>query len=164
MNVRPFLKNRKPFYKVPPLPLWIFLTVLPLFATFCFSAQDAAHSGSRSMGILRALLRRFPSLYAFGSAAQLHRLLRKAAHFSLYFTLGCGLRGMYTYQRRFPAAPCVIVAGGLCAALDEFHQHFSAGRAPSLTDVGIDTCGVMTGCLFVSLLFLLFRERLARTP
>ena len=158
------MKNRKPFYNVPPLPLWILLTVLPLLATFCFSAQDAARSGSLSMGILRGLLRRFPSLYAFGSAAQLHRLLRKAAHFSLYFTLGCGLRGLSTYQRRFPAVLCVAAAGALCAALDEFHQHFSAGRAPSLTDVGIDTCGVMTGCLFVSLLFLLFRERLARTP
>ena len=158
------MKNRKPFYKVPPLPLWILLTLLPLLATFRFSAQDAAHSGSLSFRILRGLLRRFPFLYAFGSTARLHRLLRKAAHFSLYFTLGCGLRGLSTYQRRFPAVPCVLVAGGLCAALDEFHQRFSAGRAPSLTDVGIDTCGVMTGCLFVSLLFLLFRKRLARAP
>lgn len=157
------MKNREKFRNVPPLPLWIFLTVLSVLATFGFSSQDAAHSGSLSERLLFWLLRVFPTLRGFGSVAQLHTALRKLAHFSLYFLLGCGLRGLSTYQRRFPAVPLVIAAGIAHAALDEFHQSFTPGRAPMLFDVGIDTLGVAAGCIVFTLLFSLFRERPART-
>ena len=35
------------------------------------------------------------------------------------------------------------------AALDEFHQLFVEGRAGSLKDVLIDSCGSLTGIIFV---------------
>ena len=157
------MKTRETFRNVPPLPLWIILAVLPMFATFGFSSQDAAHSGSLSELVLNWLLRSFPFLHGLGSVAQLHTAIRKLAHFSLYFILGCGLRGLSTYQQRFPAVPLVLAAGIAQAALDEFHQRFTPGRGPSLIDVGIDTLGAATGCAVISLLFFLLRERLSRT-
>ena len=42
-----------------------------------------------------------------------------------------------------------IVIGILYAASDEFHQSFSPGRTPKVTDVYIDTLGVILGILLV---------------
>lgn len=142
---------------VPPLALWVALTAFPILSTFFFSSQNAETSGSLSLMILQCILRVFPPLSAFGTAF-LHRLLRKLAHFTLYFILGCGLRGLSTYQRRFPDVPGVVATGILCASLDEFHQHFSSGRAPTISDMALDTCGVAAGCAFLSLLFFLTRR------
>ena len=141
-----------------PLLFWIFLTAFPVFATIGFSSQNAQMSGALSLRILKWLLRHFPFLSALGSVSRLHRLLRKAAHFTLYFIFGCGLRGLLSYQRRVPAIPAVIAIGAAYAASDEFHQRFASGRYASPVDVGIDTCGVIAGCAFVSLLFFLLRK------
>ena len=148
--------SRRNFF---PLLFWLCLTLLPIAATLGFSAQDAQTSGALSMKVLNWLLSRFPRLAAFASVAQLHRLIRKLAHFSLYFILGCGLRGLLSYQRRVPVIPAVIVAGAAYAATDEFHQRFTAGRYGSPLDVAIDTCGVIAGCTLLSVLFLLTRKR-----
>ena len=143
-----------PVRNAPPLALWVALTAFPILSTFFFSSQDARASGFLSMLILRFILSICPPLSALGIPF-LHHVLRKLAHFTLYCVLGVGLRGLSTYQRRFPAVPGVVAAGVLCAALDEFHQHFSAGRAPSVADVLLDTCGVATGCALLSFLFYL---------
>jgi len=150
-----------PVRNAPPLALWVVLTAFPILSTFFFSSQDAETSGSLSMLILNFILSAFPPLSALGIPF-LHHALRKLAHFTLYCVLGVGLRGLSTYQRRLPAVPGVVVTGMLCAALDEFHQHFSAGRAPSVADVLLDTCGVAVGCALVSCLFYLtWRARAA---
>lgn len=153
------MKN-SPIRTVPPLWLWVTLTALPLLLTFGFSSQDAETSGSLSLMIVKWLVSVFPPLSALDTEF-LHVVIRKLAHFTLYFVLGCGLRGLSTYQRRFPAVPGVIVSGAFFASLDEFHQHFSAGRAPSVFDVALDTCGVAAGCALISLLFLLTRRHSA---
>ena len=142
-----------------PLSFWIFLTVLPVLATIGFSSQDAQMSGALSLRILKWLLRRVPFLAALGSVSRLHWLIRKAAHFTLYFLFGCGLRGLLSYQRRVSAVPTVTVIGAAYAASDEFHQRFTSGRYASLVDVGIDACGVVAGCALVSLLFFFSRDK-----
>ena len=148
--------------EILPPAFWILLTALPVVATFAFSSQNAQTSGGLSMRILRRILSLFPFLTSFASVRTLHKILRKLAHFSLYFCLGCGLRGLFSYQRRIPAVPGAIVAGAAYAALDELHQRFTSGRSPQLTDVLIDACGVIAGCALVSLLFFLFRKRRVR--
>ena len=151
--------SRQNFSKrdVFPLLFWIFLTVLPVLATIGFSSQDAQVSGALSLRVLKWLLRHFPFLSALGSVSRLHNLVRKAAHFTLYFIFGCGLRGLLSYQRRLPVIPAAVVIGAAYAASDEFHQRFTSGRYASAFDVGLDTCGVITGCAFVSLCFFLLR-------
>ena len=42
-----------------------------------------------------------------------------------------------------------VVIGIIYATLDEFHQSFSPGRTPKITDIYIDTLGVILGILLV---------------
>ncbi len=68
-------------------------------------------------------------------------VLRKIAHLSEYAILGALL--LRAIQR--PAV--AILAGGLYAVSDEFHQHFVRGRHAAWYDVVIDTIGVTIGVL-----------------
>ena len=66
-------------------------------------------------------------------------------------------------QAKMPAPAwrnCFIswLAGTLYAVTDEIHQTFVPGRSCELRDMGIDSCGVLTGALAVSLVILL-KER-----
>ena len=71
-------------------------------------------------------------------------VLRKLAHFTEFCSLGILLSWLFAMlKERFwvLAAGC----GCLAACVDELLQHFSPGRAPRLTDVAIDTAGVLAG-------------------
>lgn len=72
-------------------------------------------------------------------------LIRKAAHFTLYFVLGLGLTGAFHFQKKVPAwIPSLLLGAGF-AATDEFHQSFT-GRTAMVEDVVLDSCGVAAGC------------------
>ena len=91
---------------------------------------------------------------------QLNHLLRKLAHFKLYFLLGCGLTGVLHASRNGALILLSVPLGGLCAALDEWHQAFVPGRGPGLRDVALDTCGVIVAVGLISLfLFLTGKQR-----
>ena len=70
-------------------------------------------------------------------------LLRKIAHFTEFCTLGMCLGWLAGMLAR---PQCWALAGGVLAAcIDETIQVFVPDRGPSLFDVGIDSCGVLTG-------------------
>ena len=74
-------------------------------------------------------------------------LLRKFAHFSEFAMLGILLSwlfGMLQKKKRWAA-----LCGFLTACTDETIQRFVPDRGPSIFDVGIDTCGVLTGMLLI---------------
>ena len=74
-------------------------------------------------------------------------LLRKLAHFSEFAMLGMlfsWLFGMLQKGRRWAA-----LCGFFTACVDETIQRFVPDRGPSIMDVGIDTCGVLTGMLLI---------------
>ncbi len=66
-------------------------------------------------------------------------VLRKLAHLTEYAVLGALL------VRALARPALAILAGGLYAASDEFHQHFVRGRHGVWYDVVIDTVGVTIG-------------------
>jgi len=77
-------------------------------------------------------------------------VVRKSAHFGIYFVLGiiCGSFG-YIYSRKLLMGLLL----GIClpvtiAVIDEFNQGF-VGRTSSLNDVIIDGAGAFTGTLLV---------------
>jgi len=74
-------------------------------------------------------------------------LLRKLAHFSEFALLGALLSWLFAMlqKRRYWALGCGILA----ACVDETIQRFVPDRGPSIFDVGIDTCGVLTGMLLL---------------
>ena len=78
-----------------------------------------------------------------------HGLLRKLAHFSEFACLGllmarlAWLRG----ERGHHLISLALLGGILAACTDESIQLLTPDRGPSLVDVWIDTCGVVTGII-----------------
>lgn len=124
---------------------------------FALSAENAVESGETSAGFTYKLFTVFyPDFKDMSAVAQqdilvsFSFLVRKTAHFTLYFVLGIlsflnaeafmicrvSLKALYAW------AFSVIYA-----ASDEFHQIFVAGRAGQLRDVAIDSAGALLGIL-----------------
>ena len=83
----------------------------------------------------------------------LNRIVRKLAHLTEFTILGGVL---YTILRRYITYGTVIKTiglGMLIASLDEFIQLFSPGRSSQISDVLIDTVGVIIGILIVKLAY-----------
>lgn len=75
-------------------------------------------------------------------------MLRKLAHFSEFACLGA-LLGWLTGMLKKPNFGVPTGLGCLAACVDETIQRFVPGRGPSLTDVGIDTCGAAVGAILL---------------
>ncbi|MBR6903195.1 MAG: VanZ family protein, partial [Clostridia bacterium] len=83
--------------------------------------------------------------------------IRKAAHFGEFSALGALFLVFFeTFdffsEKKYLILP--IVLGFLYAISDEVHQLFVPGRACRITDIYIDSCGVLAGVIF---LFLIYR-------
>jgi VanZ family protein len=132
------------------------LVVAVMVIIFCFSAQTGESSGAASGFLSRWVVEHVVPGYEKLTAEKqvmlrdtVELVIRKAGHFSEYALLGAALLlHIRQIQKR------VIVrhpwlwtwgVGTLYAVSDEFHQGFVAGRAPSATDVLIDSCGVVAG-------------------
>lgn len=135
------------------LLLSIGITAMVMGLIIWFSSQPVTDSDKLSLELAGRLLDLFSVEASKQELSRLNHILRKTAHFTLYFILGCGLTGITSHRWRcMPAALCIsILLGAAFATTDEFHQFFSEGRGPSLRDVLLDTCGVVAGSLFLAL-------------
>ena len=94
-----------------------------------------------------------------GSIWTMNRIVRKLAHLTEFTILGSVL---YTILRRYITYGTVIktiALGILIASLDEFIQLFSPGRSSQLSDILIDTIGVILGILLVKLVYYIGYKR-----
>lgn len=89
--------------------------------------------------------------------------VRKLAHFTEYTILGILLinAGLYYKKRWLYTAAICFAIGSAYAASDEIHQLFVPGRAGLVTDWMIDSAGVLTGVLLVSLVSWVRRKKKA---
>lgn len=76
-------------------------------------------------------------------------LLRKAAHFTEFTLLGMVLSWLFGMLQRKKTWP--LLCGVAAACVDETIQRFVPDRGPSIRDVGIDSCGVLTGIFLLHL-------------
>ena len=84
-------------------------------------------------------------------------LLRKLAHFTEFTTLGLLLSMMLRlHQKKIRYA---LPWGVLAACVDETIQLFVPDRGPGLKDVGIDSCGVLTGMILLYAGYLLSNKK-----
>lgn len=130
--------------------LWllaIIISIAVMALIVCFSSQHSAESNDLSKGIAARILALFQEALPNLTLIELNLILRKLAHFTLYFILGCSLTGVFSRQRRVPPVLAAILAGACFAASDELHQMFSAGRNANTWDVLLDTCGVAVGSI-----------------
>lgn len=84
-------------------------------------------------------------------------LLRKMAHFTEFASLGLLLS--LTFRLSQKKTWHALFWGVLAACIDETIQMFVPDRGPALLDVGIDSCGVLTGILLMQVAHILKRQQ-----
>lgn len=107
------------------------------------------------------------SLEAKGNAGLIEFLIRKAAHFTVFFALGA-LFVKAVSRTRLHAGLTVLFAWALAntvAVFDEFHQSLTPERTPLLQDILLDSFGAVCGILLVGgyYLFRLGRRKRSRS-
>ena len=137
------------------------LTVLWMVAIFLFSAQDADESSQMSMGIGETVGQVFVEDYeSWSMEKQLSFIdsiefpIRKTAHALEYTLLGFLLMGALNQRKGW-----AVFIGVIYAASDEVHQLFVPGRSGQITDVMIDSAGVILGIFIFGLYRRIFCEK-----
>ncbi|MCL2577305.1 MAG: VanZ family protein [Defluviitaleaceae bacterium] len=129
--------------------IWPILSVLIAVGIFISSSISGEVSGNASMTIARFVRSFLPvsdSMLGF-----MHFLVRKTAHFWVYFVLAfCVAHSLkyYLHNRR----TLILSAWGIAAAygvMDEFHQYFVPGRVMAVSDMLINAAGAFLGALIV---------------
>lgn len=126
---------------------------------FGFSSQDGEKSGSISKKITEEIVKRIPQIQEKEQEERelitqiTEKVIRKLAHFSIYTVVGILLMALVsTYQIKEKNKIIIsIIIGITYACSDEIHQSFIPGRSPMITDVIIDTMGVILGILLILL-------------
>lgn len=114
---------------------------------FYLSHQPAAQSDHLSMGIAERLIEKI-SHWLPGREVEFkafHHFVRKNAHFVAYFLLGIFVLGGLNRTPIKHKVKWTFLVGVLFAASDEFHQLYVPGRSGQVSDVILDTCGVLCG-------------------
>ena len=140
----------------------IFTFALIACIVFIFSnsmavAEVSSVSSGRVLQLLQAVLRRLGHP-ALAQRLTMH-IVRKMAHFCEYTLEGFLLMlCMRVYTRRYVRHISVPMLGGVLTALtDETIQIFSPGRSSQVTDVWLDSAGVLAGILTALVLMALCR-------
>lgn len=127
---------------------WI-LVILLMFIIFYFSHQASFISSGTSSGLTRKLF----DLFGLGEYLlfdPFHGLIRKIAHFIIYFILGLLVYNAlyFTFKKDYiEILLYTILIVMIYAFSDEIHQLFIIGRSGELRDVFIDTSGGSIGGL-----------------
>lgn len=138
--------------------------ILLMILIFSFSAAPGENSSELSDGLSYKIVNAVGNLPFTGwsevtkreLAEKLHTPLRKGAHFSEYALLAVlwvAPLGFFFQRGRMRVAGLICV---MYACTDEWHQLFIPGRDGNLTDVLIDSLGVLAG---LSLWYLVYGRR-----
>ena len=127
------------------LPLRIAAVAAWMALIFFFSSQTGGESAGLSTAVVELLAPALPAL----DPATLGTLVRKAAHVSEFAVLGALLAWAWPRRARWPLLAPLLIGIGY-AALDEVHQLFVPGRSGQVSDVLIDTVGVLIGIAVVA--------------
>ena len=130
-----------------------------IFSNSMAVASVSSHSSGRVLTLLQGVLRR---LGHPGMAARLtQHIVRKLAHFCEYtlegFLLMLCMRVYSRHPLRHVSVP--LLGGVLTALADETIQLCSPGRSSQVTDVWLDSVGVLAG-IFAALILMMLCRRL----
>ena len=155
----------------------VWLTLLPVLAImaviFSFSAQKGETSSQTSGTYVQWIIEHiYPDFDTMDAAEQIRlkdtisHIVRKTAHFIEYGALGFTLMlHVWTVKRRaglrFPKLASQLI-GTAYAASDELHQKLVSGREAALSDVLLDSAGVLFGILMMALLLFLLLKAAER--
>lgn len=140
---------------------WILYIVLCLIVFFIWdnSLQNGGNSDGFSLIFAEWLTPVAHKLGFHGNIWALNRVVRKLAHLTEFTILGGVL---YVILRRYIEYGTVVKTIGVgivIASLDEFIQLFSLGRSSQLSDVLIDTVGIIIGISVVKLTYYISHDK-----
>lgn len=143
----------------------IILLIGMFYIIFGFSSQDGEESSGISRKITEKITKNVKSIQEKPANEKeeiiykIEKVIRKIAHFSIYTVVGMLLMSlMSTYNLGNKKRTIIsLVLGIIYASLDEFHQLFTPGRSAQITDVIIDSMGVMLGILLVMLVIKIYK-------
>ena len=128
-----------------------------IFSNSMKIASVSSVSSGRVLQLLQAVLRRLGHP-ALAQRLTMH-LVRKLAHFCEYLLEGFLLMLCMRVYSRHPLRHITVpmLAGVLTALTDETIQLFSEGRSSQVTDVWLDSAGVLAGILIALVFMVLCR-------
>lgn len=145
---------------------WL-IVVLWMILIFYFSQQPVSDSRDLSSNITKQLIEIVEKVTPLENmqVSQLHHLVRKNAHFIIYFFLGIFalLALKLTSLKRSTSAVIALAVCMIYAVTDEYHQLFVDGRGAQLKDIFIDWAGAATGITVATLLGLIGKTGKARS-
>ena len=145
---------------------WL-IVVLWMILIFYFSQQPVSDSRDLSSNITKQLIEIVEKVTPLENVqeSQLHHLVRKNAHFIIYFFLGIFalLALKLTSLKHSTSAVIALAVCMIYAVTDEYHQLFVDGRGAQLKDVFIDWAGAATGITVATLIGLIGKTGKARS-
>ncbi|MCL2217699.1 MAG: VanZ family protein [Defluviitaleaceae bacterium] len=121
---------------------WPIMSVLTAAGIALSSSIPGEHSGNASMSIAELARNIIPL-----DPDTMNFLVRKTAHFTVYFVLGFCVVNALKYHVKNKKS-LFALAWGISAAygaFDELHQYFIPGRVCSVRDMIINASGAMAG-------------------
>lgn len=141
-------------------------TIAVMALIFFFSSQTAAVSSQTSSGITRKIAELLAVITQTDDVKSiqevLHTIVRKAAHFTLFFILALSAANTFFQLFGLEKGKLFIITVAFClfyAITDEVHQMFVPGRAAMLNDIMIDLFGSFCGGGIFILLRYLYKRR-----
>ncbi len=136
--------------------------LIAIFVTiFGFSNQNSETSSRLSQKVANFVVEFIPSIKNMPEPEKenvvdrIESIIRKIAHYSIYTLVGILLMSlMSTYKiKELDRIAVSLIIGVIYASIDEIHQAFVPGRGPLITDVILDSMGVLTGIFIVMLVY-----------
>ena len=136
--------------------------LIAIFVTiFGFSNQNSETSSGLSRKVTNFVVEIIPSIKNMQEPEKenvvdrIESVVRKIAHYSIYTIVGILLMSlMSTYKlKELDRIAVSLIIGVIYASTDEIHQAFVPGRGPLVTDVILDSIGVLTGICIVLLVY-----------
>lgn len=145
--------------KISTGAVWILLTLIWMCAIWYFSAKPADQSTEMShetgkviASIIHRDFNRWEPEKQAGYVMNIDHMVRKGAHFAEYTLLGILMSASFWFNGRRGSRFWLLAWGiGACYAVsDELHQYFVPGRSCQISDMILDSAGVLFGvlCMF----------------
>lgn len=139
---------------------YLALIIVWMIIVFMFSNQNGEQSQKTSNFVTEIIVQLLTRNQNITESEKLSLIentdyrVRKLAHFSIYLIGGMLI---YNYINTFDIKAkkkfiISIMIGILYAAFDEYHQSFIAERSAQILDVCIDSLGIITGVILISLI------------
>lgn len=143
--------------------IFLIIFLISLITAWKFSSETGTRSNALSMSISTHIINYLDKYFDINRGDifwryNFNEIVRKIAHFTEYFVIGSSLCIFLNlvFNRILPAAVITFLLSPVFGLIDEYHQKFTSMRTPRIFDICIDTAGVLTGMVLITVFFLIF--------